>query len=735
MPSARKRAAPSPKPRGPARGPAASAERRRRPPALAAAGAMLAVLGAAAWWWWPRTAPQVDLHPIARQNVLLVTIDTLRADALDCYGGPARTPALDRLATEGVRFTFAHAQAPLTLPSHTSILTGEYPYQHGVRENSGYRLAPGARTLATILKSDGYATGAFVSAFPLNSRFGLNQGFDVYDDHVGETRSPTEFVMPERPGTATVAIARPWIAARQRDGGRPWFAWVHVFDPHAPYQPPPPFDREYADRPYYGEVAAADSALAPLLDDVRRAPQPTLVVVTGDHGEALGDHGEATHGLFAYESTLRIPLIVAEVGGGRPESTRGEVSDVPVRHVDLLPTILDAVGQRAPEGLPGRTLLPAAERRDGAAPRPSYFEAMSAMLNRGWAPLTGIVAGRDKYIDLPIPELYNLARDPGEQTNLVSRDADRARVLQTALRGFHAALPGQRQTEDPKALAELQALGYISGEAPLKAHYTEADDPKRLVDLDAALHRGVELYGEHRLPEAEHVYQAIISRRPDMSVAYRHLAFVHWESGDVRGAVDVLRRAIQAHVRDDGITAQLANYLAETGDPEEAVRLLAPVAQEQTPDLDALNALGIAYARSGRPKLARQVFERMLDASPASGMAFENLGALDLGENDLAAARQHFTRAVQLDPRSSQAHAGLGVVAVKSGDRQQAVAEWRKAVELDPTNFDALYNLATTLEDEGQREAARPYLDQFVRTAPPALYGPEIRQLSAVMQK
>ncbi len=297
---------------------------------------------------------QVSFTSRPGQNVLLITIDTLRADALSAYGGQASTPALDRLAGEGVRFTFAHAQAVLTLPSHTSILTGQYPYVHGVRENSGYRLAPGARTIATLLKQAGYATGAFVAAFPLHSRFGLNQGFDVYDDRFGETRDPTEFVMPERPATTVVPLAREWIGAHK---GQRWFAWVHVFDPHAPYRPPPPYDSQYAGKPYYGEVAATDAALAPLLDDVRDSSQPTIIVVTGDHGESLGEHGEETHGLFAYEATLHIPLIVAELGGGVREA-RGEVSSASVRHVDVLPTLLDAVGQPIPGDLPGRSPPP-----------------------------------------------------------------------------------------------------------------------------------------------------------------------------------------------------------------------------------------------------------------------------------------------------------------------------------------------------------------------------------------
>ncbi len=710
-----------------------------------AGGLLLAigVIGGGVWLARGRPA-QADLRAEPGQNVLLITIDTLRADAMSSYGGPAATPALDRLAAGGVRFTFAHAHAVLTLPSHTSIFTGLYPYQHGVRENSGYRLAPGAQTIATLLKGAGYATGAFVGAFPVHSRFGLNQGFDTYDDRFGETRAPTEFVMPERPASVVVPLARDWIAKHR--GGR-WFVWVHVFDPHAPYLPPPPFDQQYAGRPYYGEVAATDAALAPLLDDVRAAERPTLVVVTGDHGEALGDHGEASHGLFAYESTLRVPLIISEMGPATaghdgnndarpvlPDPRGGEVSDVPVRHVDILPTILDALGQPTPPGLAGRTLLPAAERRAGAAPRTSYFEAMAAMLNRGWAPLTGVVADRDKFIDLPLPELYDLRRDPAEQTNLDGKSPERERVLQADLRGFGAALPGERAHEDPDALAQLRALGYVSSSTPAKTHYTEADDPKRLVDIAEAIHRGVDLYSAHRFEEAVQVYRQVLARRPDMALAYKHLAFVEWERGNTGGALAVLQQAIRNGVTAPSILTQLGSYLTESGRPDQAARLLAPLAQDPEVDADTLNALGIAYAQSGHAPEAAQVFERVLAQTPDSGIPLANLGVLALQRGDLPTARREFEHAIQVDPHSSQAFGGLGVVLLRSGDRARAVDAWKQAFQLDATNFDALYNIGTTLARDGQRDAARPYLEQFVRTAPQAFYAKDIRDISELLQ-
>ena len=700
-----------------------------------------------------RAAPQVDLHPIAAQNVLLITIDTLRADALGCYGGPAATPALDRLAAEGVRFDFAHAQAVTTLSSHASILTGTYPFQHGIRDNSGYRLSPDEQPAATLLKRAGFQTAAFVSAFPLHSRFGLNLGFDLYDDRFGETRAPTEFVMPERPASVVVPLARSWIAARGagragRSGGSggaaPWFVWVHLFDPHAPYRPPPPFDAQYAGRPYYGEVAATDAALAPLLDDVRAAAAPTLVVVTGDHGEALGDHGELTHGLFAYEATLRIPLIVAEIGGaggasaagrsGGSGGAGGEVSSVSARHIDILPTILDAVGQPVPSGLPGRSLVPAPERVAGAPPRSSYFEAMSGMLNRGWAPLTGVLVDREKYIDLPIPERYEVGTDPKEQSNLVGRAPERDRTLVAALAGYRAPLPGARLAEDAEARARLRALGYTSGSAPAKARYTEANDPKRLVDLDQDVHHAVEAFSAGDADQAVDLYQRVITRRPDMAIAYRHLAFIEWQRGRAAVAIDVLQRALRAGVTDSRAVAQLGGYLTDTGHQADGIRLLEPIAGDPLADPDTLNALGIAYASAGRADDARRVFERVLTVNPRSSIPLENLGVLALERGDLVTAGKHFDRAVDADPRSSRAHSGVGNVALGRGDRRAAIASWTRAVQLDPANYDALYNVGINLAREGQRDAARPYLERFLRTAPPAFYAKDFPEVSRLLR-
>jgi tetratricopeptide (TPR) repeat protein len=410
----------------------------------------------------------------------------------------------------------------------------------------------------------------------------------------------------------------------------------------------------------------------------------------------------------------------------------GEASSVSARHVDILPTILEAIGQPVLSDVPGRGLLTKEERSD-QSPRASYFEAMSAMLNRGWAPLTGVVADREKYIDLPVAERYDLASDPGEKANLSGRTPERDRTLAAMLRAFNASAPGRREAETADAAARLQALGYVSGNAAPKARYTEADDPKTLVELDRAIHDAVDAFSGGRVDEAVRMYQGVIARRPDMAIAYRHLAFIERQRGNAAGAIDVLRRAINAGVRDPRAVGQLGAYLTETGKLGEGIRLLESVSDTVPPDLDALNALGIAYAQAGRGDKARTIFERILAVNPASSVPLENLGLLALEQGDVATARRHFERAVQADPQSSRAHAGLGNVRLRAGDRKGAVDAWTRAVQLDPKNFDALYNVGTTLARDGNVTAARPYLEQFLRTAPPAFYAKDLKEVAVLL--
>ena len=472
--------------------------------------AVVLLVIAAAAIYFARRGDRFSLPVGADQNVLIITIDTLRADALSSYGGTARTPNLDRLAEQGARFTFARAHAVVTLPSHTSILSGLLPYEHGMRDNSGFRVRAGTATLATRLKARGFATGAFVGGFPLTKRFGLTPGFDVYDDQMPETRGAVEMSMPERPADVVVSRAVAWVG--QQTG--PFFGWVHVFDPHSPYRPPQDLAATYGSQPYFGEVAFVDRALAPLLERLASLPRPTVVIVTADHGESLGEHGELTHGMFAYEATLRVPLIVSRVDPRGAKLSGGVVIDTPVRHIDIAPTVLDALGMERDPALSGSSVRALIDGGD-AADRPTYFESMTYNLVRGWAPLRGVVTERTKYIDLPIPELYDLAADPGEASNVAAARRDRLQVLTNLLRTYNVAPPNRPGRETAEAAAALRSLGYIQGSAPEKAVYTEVDDPKRLVEVDRDLHKATELAQNGRAQESIAMLESVIARRPD----------------------------------------------------------------------------------------------------------------------------------------------------------------------------------------------------------------------------
>jgi arylsulfatase A-like enzyme/Tfp pilus assembly protein PilF len=677
------------------------------------------------WWRQHRDTSPVFVYS-AEQNVLLVTIDTLRGDALGAYGGRAATPNLDRLAHEGLQFTFAHAHAVMTLPSHTSILTGRYPFEHRVRDNAGFRLPDSARTLAEAARERRMATGAFVGAFPLDRQFGLAQGFEVYDDLLGREVAPSDFAFSERPAAEVVAQATAWIQKQQH----PWLAWVHVFDPHSPYAPPPPFADQYRGHEYAGEVAYTDQAVAPLLDLVRSGSRPTTVIVTGDHGEGLGDHGEATHGVFAYESTLRVPLIVAQVGPSTSPG-RGTRVDAAVRHIDIVPTIAGLVGLNVPSDLPGRSLLTAGAETES---RTSYFEAMTAMLKRGWAPLRGVIEGRQKYIDLPLDELYDLNGDPAESRNLVASSPQDVRVLTARLNAFASDLPVDQKNESAEVRARLQSLGYVSGSVARKAKYTDDDDPKKLIDVDRLMMDGIELHRSGRSMEAMEAYRKVIERRPDMGLAYRRLAYIQWETGAAAQAIATLRRDIARNGPSVDTEVRLGNYLAETGNAAEAAPMLERAAKAEPDNADALNALGIAYAGTGREREALSVFQRMLALNPRDALALENVGTVHLQQGDIAAARTAFTSALQNNPKSSRANAGLGIVAMRDGRRDEAVGYWRRAVELDPRNFDALYNVALELAKAGRIGEARPYIERFIATAPAGMYADDIERLRTLIR-
>jgi len=645
------------------------------------------------------------------ENVVVITVDTLRADAVGFAGGPPGvTPALDRLAAGGLVFPRAHAHAVLTLPSHASILSGLYPHQHGVRDNSGYRLAADVPTLGSLLSGQGFATAAFVAAFPLDSQFGLDRGFETYDDRLPGRREDDVFALAERPGDEVVTRALSWWRAH---GDRRRLLWVHVFEPHGPYAPREPHATRFAGQPYHGEVATADALLAPLLDELA-GEETTLVVFTSDHGEGLGDHGEATHGLFAYESTLRVPLVLS--GGG----VAAGVDDRLARHVDLLPTLLAAVGTETPSGLPGRSLL-----APDAGGTTSYFEALHATLNLGWAPLRGTVDGDAglKYIELPLPELYDLANDPSERHNLVDERRGDAGRLDRALPDEQPWPPDKQGATAAESTA-LAGLGYLTGTAGDRRRYTAADDPKNLVDLDGRMHRMHRLFADRRFAEAEREVRAVLERRGDMEAAWSFLAQVLISQGRELDAVVAMEEAGRRGLASPALARQHGLALAWLGRPREAIAVLEPLAPAGDPA--TLNALGTALVEAGRAEEAIAVLQRIFDRDAENARACENLSmaylALERWSDAAAAARM----ALALDSGRSHAWNNLGVALYRLGDGAGALEAWQRAVAYDAHAFDTLYNLGVKAAELGRPELARQALAVFVATAPRARYARDV---------
>ncbi|HYC92440.1 MAG TPA: tetratricopeptide repeat protein [Thermoanaerobaculia bacterium] len=641
--------------------------------------------------------PETPAAAPRAQDIILITIDTWRADAAG-FGGNTRvkTPFLDSLAAKGTVFTNAHAHNVVTLPSHANILTGLLPYQHGIRDNAGFTLDAKHETVAAMLKRAGYATGAFVGAFPLDARFGLDRGFDVYDDNYGKGQAAFDFSIQERRADTVLQAATAWWRSTE---GRKRFLWVHVYDPHAPYAPPAPFTG------YLGEVEYVDQQLASAFGALTGDP---LIIVTADHGEALGDHGEITHGLFAYEATLKVPLLVS--GGGAAKGVKSEA----VRHVDIVPTILEAAGVPLPATLAGTPLFKGGDRD-------TYFESLSANLNRGWAPLTGVIRGGTKYIDLPVIELYDLPGDPAEQNNIANdrrRDVDAARKFLAPLRASLAPAP---RTMSAEAMARLRSLGYVSGTASTKSEYTAADDPKNLIHLDTKLHEAVALFQRKQPEKALQLAREVVAERPDMAGGREMLALMLRQNGRLEEALAELEQLCRRPEATDDNRVQLALLLSETGRPQRAAEMLEPLAVDSTnPDL--LNAYGVALADAGRPADAIRQWQRVLQRDDANAPAHQNMGIVSLRGNDVRAARTHLARALALNPRLPLALNTLGVISARENDMRTALAYWNKAVELDPQQFDALYNMGLVQTQAGNYAEARKALEQFVKTAPSPKY-------------
>jgi choline-sulfatase len=670
-------------------------------------------------------APAARVAP----NILLITLDTTRADHLSSYGYRlGSTPHLDRLAAEGVLFERAVAAAPITLPSHVSLFTALYPFAHGVRNNGSSSLGDKVPTLATALHDRGYRTAAFVSAFVLDRHFGLARGFDHYDDRL-EARGMVGTVEVERKGDRTALAAGEWLAqlpgAERASGGNaraPFFIWLHLYDAHDPYDPPPPFRDAFADRPYDGEIAFDDAVVGSVLDRLDRLGllSSTLVAVVGDHGESLGDHGEVTHAMFVYEAALRVPMILWWPGHVPAARRIGAL----VRGIDLAPTLLDLAGVPALSGAAGQSLMPLV-RGEAPGPGSAYGETYFPLFYMGWAPLRSIEDDRWKLIDAPTRELYDLSTDPHEEQNVAHREPGRVAALGRALEALtsgHPA-PASAATMDRETTEKLAALGYI-GSASIVATELTADarpDPKVMIGVFNRLRRANADVHEGRLPEAEAIARDILDRDRHNAFATLILASALMEEGRYREAIDHYRSYAALVPTSADAHHWMAICHLRLGDRDRALAEDEAALAIDPHDTDARVLRGGLLAERGRFDEAIRELRAAVDTDPEKAAFRVGLARILASARRFDEAELEFRRGLELEPGNPEAHSGHGALLAESGQPEPAVAEFERALELRPDDAQTHLQLADVLAQIGRRQEARSEYERLAsgRDTPP----------------
>lgn len=682
--------------------------------------------------------------------LILISIDTLRADHLPAYGykGVA-TPSIDALAADGVLFERAYAHAPQTLPSHVSILSGQLPFEHGVRDNIGFTVRPGQPMLPQLLHARGYDTGGFASSFILRKETGIGQGFRVYDADTPPVSPGSTAATVRRDGARTLEVAERWLDGQSSPR---FFLFLHFYEPHRPYRPPERY-AHYA-LPYDGTIAYVDELVGRLVSDLktRGLYDRATIALTADHGEGLGDHGEQEHGIFLYDSTTHVPLVV-KLPGGRDAGRR---VTAPVEHIDLVPTLLDLAGAPVPSGLRGKSLRAAMDGADASlADRGIYSETLYPLYHFGWSPLYALTDLRYRFIRAPTPELYDLVRDRGERQNLQAERSQTAASMLAAL----DALAGHRTVDQPSRvssgdLERFQALGYIgSARVPAAAGDAALPDPKDKVAVMEAYRQAVDLRGEGRLQEAATALRRVLADNPSMVDVWTQLGAVLTQLGMTAQAVDAMQHAVDLdpNVADNQVT--LASALvslgrldvaaahatkALDGQPGAAHELLMRVALARGDERKALDEAGLAVqsdpalafpfyvqgvsrAKAGKYDEALPLFERAIHNLEAHRLEMQDVhfAAADalahLGRTDEAEAE--FKREIARFPQNSRARVGLATLYRAQGHVREANDALVDMLRASPT-AENYAMAARTFQVLGEPEAARDLIARGLQQFP-----------------
>lgn len=653
------------------------------------------------------------------RNVLLISIDTCRSDHLSCYGDQRNTtPHIDRLAQDGIRFAYAVSPVPLTLPAHSSMLTGTNPTYHGVHDNSYYQLSDGNVTLAEMLKEHGFTTGAIISAFVLDSQFGLNQGFDTYHDYFEDPRKGPGDIS-ERIGTETSHLAMQWLAEH---GSKKFFLFLHYYDPHATYAPPDPFASQFIDDRYAGEIAYVDHCIGQVLDKLITLgiDDSTLIIITSDHGEMLGEHGEDTHSYFIYQSAIRVPLIF-KVPGHHETATLAPVAGI----IDVVPTICGLLGIESPPHIQGIDLSKHFVPQNSAT-QPRYLYCESLYPTRYQAnPLLGLVTDRWKYIQTTRPELYDLIRDPSESTNLANMEPLQIMKFQSQLnqmikQQLDANTDSANLTIDPQARHRLETLGYLAGSSVDERFELDPDqeDPKDLIAFYQSHMLIFSLLSNEKIEEAKRLCKQLVAKRPKFWEGYIHLGNIAMSQKDYATAISYLQRSLELKPDLDTAHNNIGNAFQALGEFAKAIDHFHKALQISPNSVAALNNLANVLQLQGELDEAINYYHRVLGMKPTSVDSHNNLGSALRTKGQLDDAIHHYREALKLNPRHSEAQNNLANALHAQGKPQEAVAYYRKAIKMNPDHAGSHNNFGIALAAQGNLDEAINHYRQAIRIDP-----------------
>lgn len=625
-----------------------------------------------------------------QRNLFLITIDTLRADYLSCNGSTkVQTPNIDRLANGGANFQRARTAAPLTLPAHTSILTALYPPAHGVRDNGTYVLAPDRLTLAEVLKKHGYVTAAFVGSFVLDHRFGLAQGFDVYDDRITQVSAQLETLDAERNAGAVDAAFGRWLDSYQQKA--PVFVWIHLYDPHAPYVPPEPYRTKYQKDPYAGEVAYTDAIVGKILQrlESRKLINNSVIALVGDHGEALGEHEETTHSVLIYNSTIHVPMLVYAPGVIKPGMKIGALC----RTIDLAPTLLEYFNfsDKLGEGAGWRDVID----QKAVPPRvTAYSESLYARFNLGWSELLGLETEKFHYILSPKPELYDPQKDPAELNNIAQAQPAVARNLKQQLESIPHPADTKSQPLDEETREKLSSLGYISGStAPSKG---SSVNPRDKMPVSHKIQVAIAYFTQGNFSSASQTFQGILASEPDIPLLYEYLGLCNMRLGRFPEAQKTYEAAIKRGIDSSGFHMNLGIIAMKEKDFGRAQAEL-----EKAIGMDALNVPAHFYLADvlrlkGEPDRAIERYKKALEINPDFVYAVNGLAMTYAALKNDEKALQYFQEATRLDPQNPPGYFNLAVELERVGRPKEALAAYKKFLALSAgTEFAELRKRAT----------------------------------------